>query len=437
MAWADYWNDWSASDKLMMAPVRPIALALTTALNERLLVTGRTEIDLDMAATMEPNKLLRTVASYLRDDAGADPIWQYFCESQTASDGIFTSGSVPAYTASSIIYHTDADLPTFLTTVPADRFRFIIGDPLTAAACWRMRQTIDACTWQRTVSQASGYPADYNFRWCESDLSPQAYLTYKSAGAYSDWADVVSNWPANYTTTPYGNAQGLYGYGDFFLHQGSYKWGGNRAIAHCAMFPYTTDFDYDADLYLYVRPPYKSGTPFAGTFDGEGVWPSAGKHYTMTIAGKNGDALFDLQNTLPSGVPPAPDVTFYASETGNPAGTYSGAITSITIDFSSDPGEFYPTGNIYLENAAFESDYFAYSAVSGSGTSRTFTVSTTLDYSYTATDDASAYSGESNSGEASAGWQVYFGQGGLGGDCYAVSKWDASDNAGFQFRSDT
>lgn len=429
MAWQDYWNDWSASDNLMMAPTRPIAFALASALNERLLVTGRTVIDLDMAATMEPNKLLRTVAGYLRDDAGADTVWADFCESQAASDGIFTSGTVPAYTASSIIYHTDAYLPTFLKTHPADRFRFIIGDPVTAAACWRMRQTIDACTWQRTITSTSSNTGQ--LKWTDASLNTPPATKYSTENE-TTWADIVAAWSGvydnNLTRSLSIRSIGFFNptasTGEYYTAQ--------RYTPYAGLFPNTTQFDYDADLYLKVITP-----PFTNTtFDGEGIFPNPGTHYLMGVTGKNGNALFDMVTQIPCDLPPEPDGFFYASGSGNPDTNYSGAITSLTIDFAADPGVFSPTGTLRLI-AGNVFDNFAYTAVSGSGTSRTFTCSTTLTGSYTSAASASAFSGTSSTGASSAGWMVETVSNRYAGNCAAVTKWDASNGAGFQFRSDT
>ena len=61
---------------------------------------------------------------------------------------------------------------------------------------------------------------------------------------------------------------------------------------------------------------------------------------------------------------------------------YSGAVTSIAVTFASDPGTLDDTGGLIFENDDFDRERVAYTAVSGSGVNRTFTVSATLTYTY-------------------------------------------------------
>jgi len=77
------------------------------------------------------------------------------------------------------------------------------------------------------------------------------------------------------------------------------------------------------------------------------------------------------------------DVDFMHEDySGTADAGYSGAVTSIVVNFATDPGTIPDTGGLILENDAFERERIAYTAQSGSGTSRTFTVSATLSYTY-------------------------------------------------------
>jgi len=78
--------------------------------------------------------------------------------------------------------------------------------------------------------------------------------------------------------------------------------------------------------------------------------------------------------------------TLYDGTLDNPK---SGSITSIEITFASDPGTLPDTGKIRLLNANGEYEAVDYTAQSGTGVNRTFTVSTTLSHSYVAGDVAS------------------------------------------------
>lgn len=81
------------------------------------------------------------------------------------------------------------------------------------------------------------------------------------------------------------------------------------------------------------------------------------------------------------------DVDFIHSEyEGTANAGYSGAVTSIVVNFATDPGTLDDTGGLIFVNDAFERERVPYSAQTGTGTTRTFTVASTLDYVYLAGD---------------------------------------------------
>ena len=61
---------------------------------------------------------------------------------------------------------------------------------------------------------------------------------------------------------------------------------------------------------------------------------------------------------------------------------YTGAVTSIAITFTEDPGTVPDTGQVTLRNSNNLYESVDYTAISGTGVNRTFTVSTTLSNSY-------------------------------------------------------
>lgn len=81
------------------------------------------------------------------------------------------------------------------------------------------------------------------------------------------------------------------------------------------------------------------------------------------------------------------DVDFiHVSKPGTLDNPESGPVTSIEMTFDADPGTLSSTGHLQLRNENDEKETIAYTAVSGSGVSRTFTVSATLTYVYVAGD---------------------------------------------------
>jgi len=133
-----------------------------------------------------------------------------------------------------------------------------------------------------------------------------------------------------------------------------------------------------AELYLYTEQ-LGSSTSRIYQYDGEGVFA---ENETARCISNPSSATYNGVVRLDSyfdaiGAPPKPVFTQYViNATGSPNGTYSGAITSVTVDFPSDPGLFNQTGWVGLSNPGF--DLAQYTAVTGTGTTRTFTVSITL-----------------------------------------------------------
>lgn len=78
----------------------------------------------------------------------------------------------------------------------------------------------------------------------------------------------------------------------------------------------------------------------------------------------------------------------HVTDPGSLDNPYSGAVTSIAITFDADPGIVDTSGTLVLRNDNQELENVAYTAVSGTGVNRTFTVSTTLQFAYAAGDFA-------------------------------------------------
>jgi len=102
---------------------------------------------------------------------------------------------------------------------------------------------------------------------------------------------------------------------------------------------------------------------------------SAGNPLTNFVAGDQFELSIDVDfaHTILNGVLAQP---------------YSGAVTSIQVTFTQDPGLVRTTGELVLRNDAYQRENVSYTDVSGTGVTRTFTVSKTLSFAYEAGDFA-------------------------------------------------
>lgn len=283
-------------------------------------------------------------------------------------------------------YWTEA---TMLTAI-GDTAR--VSTPLYPTAEWvsQVYRIINKLLWVARAVGSDGQVIRYD---------PSQSLT-KRVERKSTWAQVVAGWATAGWVTPPG-ASYIQSLGKY---QSSFGFSGRRDSENILMFTSHTAA-HAGDLYMYSQDFN------VGTYDNEGfnLTENAFGRFMQNASGVIDTETFDPKPIFDAqGAPPEPQVTFYGQGAGTISGALSGAITSITVEFFEDPGTLNQTGEIYLENSSFDSETVNYTATSGTGTTRTFTVDVTLDYSYADGDYSYVNSIPSRepSGDVYIGWLI-------------------------------